>query len=107
MAADLFFAAGHLRRRLREVVQLLLAQLHLPPPAGQPRPDQREQVGRVAGGLDVVGAVHIHHVKAALRHAPELVNVRCGIVGKAAASFGHEKSPPALVWPEVTCFFPI
>ena len=92
--------------RLREVFHFRLADAHILPAAGQPRPDQRKQMLRVAGGLDVVGAVHIHQVKAALRDAPELMDIRRGVVGEAAASFGHEKSPPALVWPEVTGFFP-
>lgn len=41
------------------------------------------------GGLDIIGAVPVHQVKAVLGHAPELMHVRRGVAGKAAVLSLH------------------
>ena len=67
--------------------QVLLADVHIPQLFRQARGDEGEAVLRIAGGLDVVRAVHIHHVEAALRHAVEVMHVRGGVVGGSCRPF--------------------
>lgn len=74
---------------LSQRIQVVLAQAHVPPTLRHFRPDQGEQILRVGGGLDIIGAVLVHQVKAVLGHAPELMHVRRGVVGEAAVLSLH------------------
>lgn len=74
---------------LSQMLQVVLAQAHMPPTLRHFRPDQGEQILRVGGGLDIIGAVLVHQVKAILGHAPELMHVRRGVVGEAAVLSLH------------------
>lgn len=51
------------RRLPLQVLQIVLSQTHGAPALRQLRPDERKQILRVGGGLDVVGAVLVTRSK--------------------------------------------
>lgn len=69
-----------LRRLPLQVRQIVLSQTHGAPALRQLRPDERKQILRVGGGLDVVGAVLVYQIEGALRHAGEVVDIRSRVV---------------------------
>lgn len=68
------------RRLPLQVLQIVLSQTHGAPALRQLRPDERKQILRVGGGLDVVGAVLVYQIEGALRHAGEVVDIRSRVV---------------------------
>lgn len=73
-------------------LQIMLIQSEAPICLGQAGRDKGKHILRVGCRLDVIGAVHIHKIEAALGHAGEMVDIRRGIVGEAVLffAFGHK-----------------
>ena len=71
-------------------LQIVLIQMHVPVRLGQAGRDQGKQVLRVGRGLDVIGAVHIHHVEAALRHAAPL---QLSDAVRSGQGYRHSRKP--------------
>lgn len=78
------------RRLPLQVLQIVLSQTHGAPALRQLRPDERKQVLRVGGGLDVVGAVLVHQIEGTLRNAGKVVDIRRRVVKGLFLSHGMD-----------------